>query len=121
MVRALLDIVAELLLLGGELLLEHLVCAPDRLLLEQPVDLLQRNTTCLRDKEEGEEECQEGQGGEEEVDTVVHRPEHLLGKARDEEVEKPVTGSGGGLGQGTEVRVEELLLVLLEGNQNDRR
>lgn len=106
-----LDIKAELLLFFLEQRLELLVCLPNGLLLEEAVDLLQRNTTGLRDEEEGEEEGKEGQGGEEEVYTIAHSLEHLLGEARDEEVEQPVTGSGTGLGQGTEVGIEEFLFA----------
>jgi hypothetical protein len=39
----------------------------------------------------------------------VHGCEHLLCEARDEEVEKPVTGCCGGLGEGADVGVEEFL------------
>ena len=41
----------------------------------------------------------------------MHLLEHLFGESRDEEVEEPVAGGGSGLGQGTEVGVEEFLLV----------
>lgn len=102
-----LDIKTELLLLLLENLLELLVCPPNRLLLEETVDLLQRNTTGLRNEEEGEEEGKEGQRGEEEVDAVAHSLEHLLSEARDEEVEQPVAGSCAGLSQRAEVGIEE--------------
>lgn len=106
-----LDIKAELLLFFLEQRLELLVCLPNRLLLKEAIDLLQGNTTCLRNEEEGKEEGKEGQRGEEEVYTIAHSLEHLLGKARDEEVEQPITGSGAGLGQGTEVGIEEFLFA----------
>ena len=115
MLRAILDVVAELLLLFLQLHLERLVGAPHGLALEQPIDLLQRDTTGFGDEEEGEEEGQEGERGEEEVYAVVHGDEHLLGEAGDEEVEEPVAGGREGLSQGTEVGVEEFLLRLLVG------
>lgn len=102
-----LDIETELLLLLLKDLLELLVCPPNRLLLEETVNLLQGNTTSLRNEEEGEEEGKEGQRREEEVHAVSHSLEHLLGEARDEEVEQPVAGSCAGLSQGTEVGIEE--------------
>lgn len=93
------DIESELLVFCSQLGLQLLVRVPDRLDLEQALDLLQRDTTGLRDEEEGKEECEEGQGGEEEIDTVSHGREHLFGEARDEEVEEPVAGSRAGLSQ----------------------
>lgn len=102
-----LNIEAELLLLGAENLLKLLVGPPDRLALEQAVDLLQRDTGGLGNKEEGEEEGKEGERGEEHIHSVSHGGEHLLGEARDEEVEEPVACGGAGLGEGTEVGVKE--------------
>lgn len=103
-----LNLKAEFLLLRAEDLLELRIGTPDRLALEQAVDLLQRDTGGLGDKEEGEEEGEEGEGCEEHVHSVSHSSEHLLGEARDEEVEEPVTCGGAGLGEGTEVGVKEL-------------
>lgn len=107
-----LDVGAEPLLLRRQLLLERLVCLPDRLDLEQALHLLQWDTTGLGDEEEGVEEREEGQRREEEVHAVAHRGEHLLGEPRHEEVEQPVAGSGAGLGYGAEVGVEEFLVML---------
>lgn len=103
-----LNLKAELLLLCAENLLELLIGTPDGLALEQAVDLLQRDTGGLGNKEEGEEEGEEGERGEEHVHSISHGGEHLLGEARDEEVEEPVACGGAGLGEGTEVGVEEL-------------
>lgn len=108
MISVLLDVEAELLFFGAELLLEHLVCSPDRLAFEQAIDLLEGNTTGLGNEEESEEERQEGEGSEEHVHSVSHSLEHLLSEAGNEEVEEPVAGGGGGLGEGAEVGVEEL-------------
>lgn len=99
---------AELLLLRAENLLELFVGPPDRLALEQAVNLLQWDTGGLGDKEEGEEEGEEGERSEEHVHSVSHGGEHLLGEARDKEVEEPVACGGAGLGEGTEVGVKEL-------------
>lgn len=104
-----LDIESELLFLCSQLSLELLVRVPDGLDLEEALDLLQRNTTGLGNEEEGKEEGEEGEGGKEEVDSVAHSREHLFGEPRYEEVEQPVTGSGAGLSQRAEVRVEEFL------------
>jgi hypothetical protein len=41
----------------------------------------------------------------------VHRGEHLFCESGDEEVKEPVTRGGGGLSQGTEIRVEEFLMT----------
>lgn len=113
-----LDLESELLFLCGQLGLQLLVRVPDGLDLEQALDLLQRNTAGLGDEEEGEEEGEEGQGGEEEVDTVSHGREHLFGESRHEEVEQPVAGSGAGLGQRTEVGVEEFLFETVSTSSN---
>jgi hypothetical protein len=113
-----LDLESELLFLLRQLGLQLLVRVPDRLDLEQALDFLQRNTTGLGDEEEGEEEGEEGQGGEEEVDTVSHGREHLFGESRDKEVEQPVAGSGAGLSQRTEVGVEEFLFVIVSTGSN---
>lgn len=110
MVRGLLDLVAELLLLFREGGLEDTVRSPDGLAIKQAVDLFKRDTAGLRDEEEGEEECQERQCSEKEIHAVVHCGEHLFSKAGDEEVKEPVTRSGGGLSQGTEIGVEEFLM-----------
>lgn len=99
---------AELGLLLPELGNQLVVGSPHRLDLKQPVNLLKRHTARLGDEEEGEEEGAEGQRGKEEVDSVAHGLEHLLGEARDEKVEEPVAGRGGAAGQGAEVGVEEL-------------
>lgn len=103
-----LDLVAELLILFLEFLLEHFVCSPDGLALEQTIDLLEWDTASLGDEEEGEEEGEERERSEEHVHSVAHCLKHLLGEARDEEVEEPVARGGGSLSQGTEVGVEEL-------------
>ena len=104
-----LNIEAELLFLFGKHGLELLVCAPHGLALEEAVHLLQGNTACLGDEEEGEEEGEEGEGGEEHVDSVAHGCEHLFCEAGDEEVEEPVAGCCAGLGERSEVGVEEFL------------
>lgn len=105
-----LDVGAELRLLLDQLGLEDLVCAPHGLDLEQALCLLQWDTARLGNEEEGIEEGEEGERGEEEVDAVAHSGEHLLGEARDEEVEEPVAGGGEGLSEGAEVGVEEFLV-----------
>lgn len=102
------NIETELLLFFLELLLQNLVRPPDRLFLEEAIDLLKRNTASLGDEEEGEEEGEERKGCEEHVHAVAHSSEHLLGEARHEEVEKPVAGGCAGLSQRSEVGVEEL-------------
>lgn len=76
-----LDLESELLFLCCQLGLQLLVRVPNWLDLEQALDLLQRDTAGLGDEEEGEEEGEEGQRGEEEVDTVSHGREHLLGES----------------------------------------
>lgn len=81
-----LDFESELLFLCCQLGLQLLIRVPDRLDLEQALDLLQRDTAGLGDEEEGEEEGEEGEGGEEEVDTVSHGREHLFGESRHKEV-----------------------------------
>lgn len=108
-----LNIEAELLFLFSQLGLELLVRVPDGLHLEEALDLLQRNTAGLGNEEEGKEEGEEGQGGEEEVNSVAHGREHLFGESRHEEVEQPVAGSGAGLSQRAEVRVEEFLFMIV--------
>ncbi len=106
-----LDLEPELLLLSCQLSLQLLVRVPDGLDLEEALNLLQRDTTGLRDKEEGKEEGEEGQGCEKEVDAIAHGREHLFGESRYEEVEKPVTGGCAGLSQRAEVGVEEFLFA----------
>lgn len=109
--RSFLHLVTESFLFFSQLLLEFLVRPPDRLDLEELVDRLQWDTTGLGDEEEGEEPGKEGQRCEEEVHAVVHRGEHLLGEARDKEVEEPVAGRGAGLRQRTDVGIEEFLFT----------
>ena len=111
--RTILDIEPELLLLSCQLSFQLLIRVPDRLNLEETLNLLQRDTACFRDEEEGKEEGEAGQGGEEEVDAVAHCCEHLLGKSRYEEVEKPVAGGCTGLSQRAEVGVEEFLFAIV--------
>lgn len=82
------------MLLLLQLCLERLVGTPDGLDLEQALHLLQRHTAGLWDEEEGVEEGEEGKRRKEEVDAVAPGLEHLLGEARDEEVEQPVAACG---------------------------
>ena len=77
--------------------------------LEESVNLLQRNSTCLGNEEEGEDEGEEGQSRKEHIDTVSHCSKHLLGESRYEEVEQPVAGGRAGLGKGSETGIEEFL------------
>jgi len=88
---------------------QRLVSLPHRLDLEQPVNLLQRDSLGLGDEKKGEEEGEERQRSEEEVDAVAHRLEHLLREARDEEVEEPVARGRRAARQRAEVGVEEFL------------
>lgn len=89
-----LDIGPEPMLLVLQLCLERLVGTPDGLDLEQALHLLQWHTARLWNEEEGVKEGEEGERREEEVDAVAPSLEHLLGEARDEEVEQPVAAGG---------------------------
>lgn len=72
---------------------------PHGLDLEQEVDLLQWYTARLGHEEERKKEGKKGQRCKEKVHAVAHGGEHLLGKARHEEVEEPVAGGRGATGE----------------------
>lgn len=116
--RAILDLKSEPLFLLLQFSFENLVGIPDRVALEQPLDLLQRNPTSLGNEEEGEEEGKEGQRSKEKVDSIAHGGEHLFGESRDEEVEEPVAGCCGCLSQGTEAGLKEFLFAVSLANKH---
>lgn len=100
------SIVAELDLLGAELLDDLSVSLAHGLDLEEAVHRLEGQTLGLGNQEVDESGRHDHEGGEEEVDAVGHGEEHLRGEARDDEVPEPVVGGGRGLADGARVLVE---------------
>lgn len=104
-------ILAELVLSQQILVMDLIVCLPDRSDLKQTVHAFERDTLRLGDKEENEEDGQDHHRCKEEVDAAsiaAHGQEHLRREAADDEVPEPIVGRRRRLTQRSHALVEDL-------------